>query len=253
MKISENHLYHFTEKKDLASIINKGFIPFFGLEYVPFDNKCSRVEFFPRVCFTDLPINLIEKHQKKYNSYAIAMKKEWAINKGLNPLFYIQDNSKIGQILSQLKDGILEIHSQLRGKEESDLRMEVIFQKLNYLNMELGRYTKPFELDRKVKVKHFNQEEIFEEDRYYDEREWRYVPDITTRMLREAGIYYDRDTPKETLDKFSEKYTLQFELDDIFQIIISKKNDKKFFIKALKERYSLSTNEIEEKVDFKIL
>lgn len=255
MKISEDNLYHFTKNiENLKSIIENGFIPFFGEEIVHFDDygDCQiRVESFPRVCFTDLPVDLIQNHKDKYGTYAIGMKKDWAIKNGMNPILYIQKNSFIGTSLSLLIERIFNFHENLRVDEKINPSQELVLQGLLKLNDMIGRFSKQYEVDDKTPDIQINDRLIKrDKGRFYDEREWRYVPhqyqvrDLTTNLASIAK--------KEELDEVSNKYLLKFDIEDI-AVVVTPETDiesEYYLLSILSEKFTLSSEEIKSKIHF---
>ena len=80
----------------------------------------------------------------------------------------------------------------------------------------------------------------FPKQRYYDEREWRYVPNVypnseTILLLNEYGT-------KGTLanEKIRKKHTLSFSFEDIKHITFETENNKQEIVKTLKKRYGKS-------------
>jgi hypothetical protein len=161
--ISSNVLFHFTSSMDhLKSILENGIQPRYCLEYsLDKDDRRSAhqnrppLRAIPMVCFCDLPLSLIRKHLKEYGRFGIGLDKTWGTRNGVSPVIYTHGRSKTRPSLSRLTS----IASPATEKVSRDL---------NYL----AAYTKPFQGPawRKGRAKH--------RIRFYDEREWRYVPAI---------------------------------------------------------------------------
>lgn len=102
------------------------------------------------VCFTDLPNGISGKHKRRYGNYAIVFNKEWATNKHISPILYLRKDG-------QFTDTIRKIYKL------SDAS----------INNELFAFCKPYCAKyydhKKGKWSENNR-------RFYDEREWRYVP-----------------------------------------------------------------------------
>lgn len=255
MKLSENHLFHFTHQDALLSIIDEGFIPFFGWEVTELDDYGKhpiRIEKFPRVCFTDLPLNLIKEHTEKYDRFAIGMNKRWAIQNGLNPLLYIQKNSIIGSTLSMLTESLIEYHETLRNSNIRSYGLETILQRLADLNHMLGRYTKPYEVENDQTITHSESLEEIKilAARYYDEREWRFVPLIKVEELINENVWPVLTASNDDLNRISRKYTRTFELNDIVSIVVPEESKKELIANHLADRFNRSTAEIEDIIEF---
>jgi hypothetical protein len=152
--VSSNILFHFTKSMaDLKRILKHGFSPHYCPEYTldPVDRKAALkrhppTHAVPMVCFCDLPLSLIRKHLKKYGNYGIGLTKQWGRRNGVAPVIYTHPRTQT-RLLSRLT----------ARTAANDLKL-------------LSAYTKPYlgpewkDKGGKLKV------------RFYDEREWRYVP-----------------------------------------------------------------------------
>jgi hypothetical protein len=107
--ISSNVLFHFTKSLDnIVDILTSGFYPHYCPEYLLgptytadalTDNPPSHAA--SMVCFCDLPLSLIKSHLNEYGQFGIGLKKQWGINHGVSPVFYIHDQSQMFIPLSQ--------------------------------------------------------------------------------------------------------------------------------------------------------
>ena len=149
--VSSPNLYHYTKTfSNLDSIIRGGH---FEIHYVleTFFFIAPNLQYrIPMVCFTDLPQGARTRHRKRYGDYGIVLKKEWAKNQGICPVIYCKTNG-------QLTDIIRRIYKNISPK-----------QQINILS-----YCKPY-------YAHFYDSKTAKWSntnvRFYDEREWRYVP-----------------------------------------------------------------------------
>jgi hypothetical protein len=115
--------------------------------------------YIPMACFCDIPHSRIDNHagdEEDYGPYAVVFQKEWGRQRGVNPVSYVvsESDSESGsksdfavafQNFEALTDSI--------DKEDECWQIRSVFRKLL-------QFLKPYE----------------EEKRYYDEREWRYIP-----------------------------------------------------------------------------
>jgi len=213
MNNSSNTLFHFTKKIDnVIGILKDGFKPNYRKENLNLilkkdDNRDSPLNiYFPMVCFCDIPLSQAKNHMKNYGNYGIGLSKDWGIEKKISPVLYAHNNSEILSYAAQLYDQVdnknQETHTYIHG----------IFS-----------MTKPYkETLRK------NGKEI----RFYDEREWRFVPnnpkimaEETFRNARMRNRYYVSP--------------LEFDPTNIKYIIIDKDDDRNLIIRELKhnEKY----------------
>src|ERR1039457_4601518 len=162
--ISSNVLFHFTDSMDrLKSILRHGFSPHFCPEFTldPADveaanSKRPPMRAAPMVCFCDLPLSLIHKHLKEYGNFGIGLDKDWGLENGIAPVIYTyaraQTHPAIMQLItkaSEIKDRIMAINLNL-----------------------LAAYTKPFVGPA------WRHNRVEPSVRFYDEREWRYIPSV---------------------------------------------------------------------------
>lgn len=219
--ISSNTLFHFTNSADkIINIIKQGFAPRFCLEELGydlfFDTENKDETAVPMTCFCDLPLSKIDKHLEFYGSYGIGLSKEWGKQKGLTPLTYIHDNSTQIKYLKQL------------GKLIGDYSKSEMFAKLP---MEKNPVVALFELSGFYKPYNGEMWRInkYVDKRFYDEREWRYVPFINSKK----GTHY-RLSKEEFLNEIkrasaneiiAKDYSLEFKCEDIKYIIVNKESE----------------------------
>lgn len=212
--LSPDTLFHFTPSlENLLGILKNTFYPRYCYdEFDLIDNDAQHFieDALPMVCFCDIPLSLLMNHIDTYGNYGLGMKKEWGIRKGLNPVIYFNKNSHLANIFSTLTNGLLFNRTPI-GKA---------FHKIN-------GYMKPYDgtLYRDGKA-------TPEKVRFYDEHEWRYLPDTSiltgsgTRSFLQRHQYMDPQELASANSKFeTEKSRLAFEADDIKYIIISDENE----------------------------
>lgn len=207
--ISSESLFHFTRTfENLKGILKKEFHPRYSFELLEFEGKNNVESAYPMVCFCDIPLSQVKEHLKTYGNYGIGMSREWVYLKGLNPVLYL----KKGSILSDWLRIILESTQPLNAAEDP-LARGIKGGLLNVL-----RYTKPFE---------GQSSRTGEFVKFYNEREWRYVPflyedqngkqNFINQLLKKDRN--DEDLLK--LDDFIlEQVKLKFDPKDIKYIIV---------------------------------
>jgi hypothetical protein len=192
----------------MINILKSRFFPRLCLEkglWYPGDKKWA----IPMVCFCDIPLSNIAEHTQKYGSYAIGVKKKWAIEQGITPILYVHDNSSfIGQGLDAL-NWSLEL-----GEKDSEHLSERLAQVMSMFFM-----MKPYEgyQERGGKRKKV---------RFYDEREWRYIPPICgpqPNFLTEKR--FNDKTKRDNLNSFNEQFGISFNPDVINYLIVEKENE----------------------------
>jgi hypothetical protein len=217
MSLSSNSLFHFTKTKEsLFGILKEGF----RVRYCPEDmiiGNLERTIAIPMVCFCDIPLGESKIHRQIYGDCGIGLKKQWAIENGLNPVLYIEKESEISdyfnvvykhlsnsgmsaQINHELKDSLLNIFSYIKNYE-------------NYYD-----YNQKFYLNY----------------RFYDEREWRYTPSIAEAepaFTRSIGLIESKQNKIDHL-------RLKFSFEDLSYIILNNKCEKEDLIRLLKAIYN---------------
>jgi len=235
-RLSPNTLFHFTSCLDnMLGILRYTFYPRYCYEeFNLVDNEKKRFmeNAFPMVCFCDITLSQLMNHIKTYGRYGFGMTKEWGLRKGLNPVVYFNKNSNMANDLIELTRGLVKSKSQTT---------QVLGRVLEYL--------KPYEgiLYRGGRVTRKNV-------RFYDEHEWRYVPDMRVLKDNKIDLVISKSTYKraEKLKDANRKLErddtrLAFDADDIKYIIIDKESEINEMISKLKaikgDKYSFDTVE----------
>ena len=213
MAISANTLFHFTSRYDtLIKILQSKFFPRLCLErgvWYLGDKKCA----IPMVCFCDIPLSNIAEHTQKYGNYAIGIKKTWAIEQGVTPILYVHNHS------SFIRHGLEALNWSLElGKKDSEHLSERLAQVMSMFFM-----MKPYEgyQERDGKRKKV---------RFYDEREWRYIPPIDRpigghpfNFLTEQK--FNDKKQRDRFNSYNEKYGVNFNPDVINYLIVEKEEE----------------------------
>jgi hypothetical protein len=232
MSLSSNSLSHFTSFSNLKSIIQtKCLYPRYCFEKVL---NLDFVVTYPLLSFTDIPMDQIYDHAIKYGSSGIGFNKnEWGIEIGkrnkqiINPVFYITENS---QIIDFFKKILLTYYKHQKSALEINNKEKEILQ--SFFNA-LGLYKITEGLEWDKKAKRFKSETV----PFYNEREWRYLPNMSEDQKDVEGIplnfspvddFYDEfGTFKydhfESKNKEIEKHKLDFTVSDIDYIVIEDK------------------------------
>jgi hypothetical protein len=223
--LSANALFHYTKTSDsLESILRNEFYPRYCLEnlaaVVPdIKGKKSRERLeiaIPMVSFCDIPLSQIKKHVDSYGHYALGLTKEWGIKNKICPVLYTYNHSELSNRLKILF---------VKGIEDSD-KNKLLDNLLEWLS--LIKFVKPYEGYLRKGGKYGKKR-----TRFYDEREWRFCPnirkvdqpntDILPFILSKEEFLKIDQTQK--LNKILEKYKLSFEPKDIKYIIINKEDE----------------------------
>ena len=219
--ISSNTLFHFTNSAEkIINIINNGFAPRFCLEKFGddflFDTESKDEMAIPMTCFCDLPLSQIDNHLEFYGSYGIGLSKDWGKKNGLTPLTYIHDNSTQIKYLKQIASLTKNVVFKIDGFEKMPLEENPL-----YALFELSGFYKPYHGEMWRINKYVDK-------RFYDEREWRYVPfindmQIHTRLSKDEFL---NDIKRASAnDIIAKDYSLKFKSEEVKYIIVSKDNE----------------------------
>ncbi len=204
--LSANTLFHFTTTlENLDSILINEFYPNYSLEnWDPITGDNFEIA-IPMVCFCDIPLPQIYNHTENYGYYALGMSKNWGKKHSISPVLYTFKEA------SPTKH-IYNLMTHLSGTDYEGLRTLLSF----------SHFMKPYE------GKLWRGRELKEWVRFYDEREWRYVPPINKGESIEEYLLPDEFHDEVYRAKEAEKLKgkkLSFEPKDIRYIIVRKENE----------------------------
>lgn len=207
--ISSNTLFHFTSKLEyLLGIIEKGFLPRYSLEDLSYFGigvaaDGTRWETgVPMVCFCDIPLSMIRDHLSVYNGYGIGLSKDWGRLNGIAPVLYCEENSQTTKAITDIKH--FDFASLL--KEELSNNELLAFSKTTAYIRRLPFFVK------KYQGEFFHLGMKYPNKRFYDEREWRFIPNL------EGLLEVPESISKESI-------AFQFELEDFRRLNNLKANN----------------------------
>ncbi|MCJ7647257.1 MAG: abortive infection system antitoxin AbiGi family protein [Candidatus Lokiarchaeota archaeon] len=207
MPVSSNTLFHFTNSiNNIDRILTNDFIPHFSLEKIIVGNFMFEFA-FPMVCFCDIPLSQIKNHIERYGQYGIGLSKEWGVNNKLNPALYIERNSDLSSYLEE----VVKLIAGAPKKSEEAVGAPVL---------QLVKHLKQYESG-----------DFPENYRFYDEREWRYVPQIKEIMDKGSFLKYRHDNGR---TKRLDGVKLRFVPDDITYLIINDESEIEQMINKLR-------------------
>jgi hypothetical protein len=164
---------------------------------------------------------MVGDHILEYGNYGLGMSREWALQHGLNPVFYYHDKSACFEAFNEM---MKHIHNDVDGARQNELQVASIeAARLN--SRYLFQYYKPYHgHDFKIDTKKW----------FYDEREWRYVPKTIENqdLLRDDRIDFTLQL-RATLNRSLEQYALKFTPNDITHVIIEKESERFEFLESL--------------------
>lgn len=145
-RISSTTLFNFTDSIDfLINNLKEGFYCSYTYEKLPLRNNGYRA---PMACFCDIPLSLIKEHIDWYGRYGIGIKRTYARENGVHPVWYVTSENNL-------------VSSLIKNKVLSD-----------YERKHLLPYMKQF-----IGFQHYEKEGKDKRKKFYDEHEWRFIPD----------------------------------------------------------------------------
>ncbi|BBB62012.1 hypothetical protein UNDKW_3739 [Undibacterium sp. KW1] len=209
-------LFHFTrQQSSLQGILQETFKPSMARERIETDIEVKEFA-VPMISFCDLRLSELRHHMDKYGHFGIGMSKEWAMREGLNPVSYVNPKS---EFTNHLIDGIKELFD--------------ILDKANWpndLSMLDTTYMKIFNVQRYIKNYKGNLIRGGQDRGIYtfaDEREWRYVLPLFTKLLFPVVPISMIDTPekKAAWNEQISSHKLGFKAADIKYLIVKKESN----------------------------
>lgn len=208
-KQSADALFTFmNEQKYLEkSIINKKISARYCKEDIGYLQLEMKEIAFPMKCFCDINIHRLGDHLSWYGYYGIAFSKQWGMDRGIQPIQYINPDSDL------CRDFRIAFRDAMKSNDEKYKNLR------NFLALQL-LYVKPYSglfMNRNT-----GKEEV---KCFTDECEWRFVPDVTSLNMEEIVTNSERMSEgtrtlmSNSLEGRNES-SLSFEYDDIKYIIL---------------------------------
>lgn len=244
--VSSSSLCHCTRTIDaLKGIIKNGFRANFctpeDINYINWEKalgiKCDKLNLspmsFPMVCFTDLPHDKRNQHHKLYGSYSIEMTEDWKVRSNVQPVIYLKAPSiSFNGEDARLSNNILPnvIRLAMFGCDKYTKRHPDSYPE-NFINLLIAYF------------KIYQKESI----RFYDEREWRFVPlpHDGENMILTPEMFGDQDrmsNVKNILWSHPDSY-LQFNFEDIERIEVTNRSERKDIASCLTNRFEIPFND----------
>lgn len=211
-QLSANALFHFTPKIEwLASILEHGFKPRYCEE---FNTEIVDVPSFivnasiPMTCFCDIPLSSIARHAQYYGKdvkggYGIGLRKNDRLMEKLNPVLYFNKSTQLITMLNSIQNGLIHLWSELSevSAEQHKLDGKKYYQRIEDISEKHLKLMEMETMSSKVIELVFNLRAYMKpyqnkvgEYRYYDEKEWRYIPDFNLPPFT-GKAYAHRDHP----------------------------------------------------------
>lgn len=210
--LSSNTLFHFTRSiENLIDILTNEFRPHFCLE--DFNLLAGSVPYkvdlelgIPMVCFCDIPLSQTGFHLSVYGDYGIGMTKSWGRKQGIAPVLYTYAES-----LPTSK--FITILQRFIGADSNEGLLKELYDNL----FDFICFVKPYEGDL------WREGGKLSNIRFYDEREWRFVPSMSDNFYR-YGLtktdFLNEELRRDANNSLAEISRISFEPNDIKYLIV---------------------------------
>ena len=177
----------------------------------------------PMVSFCDLPLSQVKNHIVSYGSYGIGLTKQWAKKQQLNPVMYMDR----GSMLAESYYKAAKFLTSKEARELADAQSKELKDSLYALIDVLG-YVKNYQGDVERQ-----DGTVIKNYKFYDEREWRYVPKYEGYLwIKNNSLFANKDKKSTILSKI-DSHRLIFEPNDIKYIIIKDESEIADFVRHL--------------------
>jgi hypothetical protein len=164
------------------------------------------------VCFCDLPLSQTGFHLSVYGDYGIGLTKEWGKRNGIAPVLYAYPRS-----ILTLK---LEVMLHRTDADESSEGSGSAWSSDFY---DLLSFVKPYEGDL------WREGRVISNLRFYNEREWRFVPQLEKGDPTRWGIskdqFLDEEQRRQANNKLAKASRIEFEPNDIKYLIVRREDE----------------------------
>lgn len=213
MGLSSNTLFQFTAKREtLEAILTSKYLwPRYCTEYYWDGFRFA----LPMTCLCDIPLSSIGEHTDKYGHFGIGLSKKWAEGiKELSSVIY----TRVGSALYK------EVLSILKKK----IRGEALTQSDIFLLSKTKKYS------GNTFCGGGNEHRLVRHVRFYDEREWRYVP----ASLKEDEIFIERSSDRVPItgDNEHTKGMPAFQYSDIRYLFVKDESERRVLLSFIKNQ-----------------
>lgn len=220
---SANVLIKFMQKLEYLKeiLLNMAIIPRYyeeKIDYLEIDS-IDKIA-FPKICFCDIHLNKLKPHIGKYGKFGIGLSKEWGFNMGIQPIHYINFNSKLKSDFNATFSSSLQSQSK-KDRETVEMYNNLMLHHLFFMKPLHGEMLSSGEYAYR---------------NFHDEREWRFIPDFS-KVETELPFVIDQDqmNPKSYNSyslgiKAKPELWLKFDINVIKHIIVENHNDREELI-----------------------
>ncbi|WP_428224595.1 abortive infection system antitoxin AbiGi family protein [Flavobacterium sp.] len=234
MNLSSNCITHYTnEFSKLTKLLDGVIYGSYCKEILRYNGEVIP-RFIPMISFCDMPIKTYTNVSSPYGKFGISLTKKWATENKLTPVLYIDKNSRlIDNLVTSMKNSLttLNIANQILKQNPKNIQItKNITKSLEYLSYSL-MYTKHYEDE-------LEREDFYNPNyRFYDEREWRYIPEFDCavcelKQTEEEFITWRGNTKNKPI---LNQVKLNFKANDIENIIVENDENRNLLIEVIKK------------------
>jgi hypothetical protein len=170
--ISTFEVTHYTRYEEtlIKNLKSKSFYTKYTLEFCHLSDIQERKVLIPPIpmtCFCDIPFDLSNSHRNIYRNFGLTMTESWKLKNQLNPISYLQFNSKLSNVYCKIINTFQSIL-------ESSSNKNVIRELANLLRHQ-SYFLKQYKNDKGF-IDYAGKIRKLQKSKFYDEREWKYIP-----------------------------------------------------------------------------
>lgn len=158
---------------------------------------------------------------KMYGNYGIGMSKKWGMKRGICPVFYVYNDSHVMRTFRNILNNAKKTNGDMSDDEVRIVSMTKAYCGVNY--REKKQYKKYL---------------------YYDEREWRYVPELEEYgQIKQFDSEDDFYKIKNALDENVKNKLCTFDSSDVKYLLVNDMDDCKNLMSSIDKMENYSDNE----------
>lgn len=240
--IQADTLFTFTPKLDflIPYIKTRMISPRYCVEDISYlkIRKLKKIA-FPMKCFCDINMHRLGVHLDWYGYYGLAFSKEWGMNRGIQPIQYLNQKSALRADFTTAFSAALTAPTTRKGSAQEKMKSFLLHELMYY---------KPY--DGKMENRNTGKTET---KCFTDECEWRFVPDVTAAGFEQA-LHGDMIVNAGVLEEISNsmagipEISLQFNYDDLKYIIVKTRADFEKLVSELSDLDDSIQHELISKV-----
>lgn len=234
MNLSSSCITHFTGNiATVEKLLAGNIYGSYCRELLNSNNEVTPI-FVPMISFCDIPIKTYSNIGAPYGKFGIGLSKEWAIKNKLTPVLYIDKNSRLlDNFITALKSSLTTVNIAGKILKENKKNAPItknLTKSVEYLTYSLY-HTKHYEDELK------RGEYVDPNYRFYDEREWRYIPEFDCAVceLSKTEEEYQEWRNQSDEKPLLKEVHLTFSPEDIAIIIFENNNQREQIVELIKK------------------